>query len=337
MSKVDYIGNKAVVEYLNRAIDSQNFSHAYLFVGPEKIGKSTLAYQFAKSALCLNPSIKSAIGPCNDCNSCIQFDKHVHADFHVLEKSDDKITIPVEALRIFQRQFNKTTFVSNRKVGIINTADALNIEGSNALLKTLEEPPGDSIIILISSSTESLPLTVISRCQIIPFSLVQKSEIKEMLLRNKCANTDASIISSLSMGKPGVAVELFENPSLLDDYTNDISNVINIYSKNIPDAFNYVQQYLSSKKYQERLDNARQLLHHINIVLHDCVLIKNNFEKYIVNTQEVSSLRKLASNFRNSELVKHQKMINLIMTKFNNGINPQLALENYFLTMKFNA
>jgi DNA polymerase III subunit delta' len=329
-----FIGNKHIVEYLNRALRNQSFVHAYLFTGPSNIGKFKLSLDFAKSVLCQNTNNIISNKSCNECDSCLQFDKGVHADFHLLQKDDDKKNISVESIRLFQKKFYRTSLLSKMKVGIIDMADTLNIEGANALLKTLEEPPGKSIIILISENFDSLPSTVVSRCQIIPFTQVAKSEIIEMLENIGCDKLKAKTISSLSLGKPGIAVEFFKNVKIYENHKENIRELIQLLSKNIPDKFGFIQRSLGTKKYQERLDEAVKLLGQINIIMRDCMLVKSGLDQQIINVSELANLKKISGSFKYSDLVMHQKKSQSMINKLSYNINPQLALENYFLTMK---
>ncbi|MFA6524671.1 MAG: DNA polymerase III subunit delta' [Patescibacteria group bacterium] len=337
MAPQEFIGNEKIVEFLDHTISGQKFTHAYLFVGPGKIGKFKLANSFAKASLCQRGDTLKNIKACGKCDSCLQFDKNVHSDFHLLQKEADKKNISVGELRIFQNNFYKTTLLSKRKVGIINTADELNIEGANALLKTLEEPPGKSIIILIAENTESLPSTVVSRCQIIQFSLVAKSKIRDMLQNSGCDILKADTIAALAMGKPGLAIEYYNDQEKYEKYLNDIQAILSVYNSGIPEKFACIQQYLGLKKYQERIDNASDLINYFSIIVHDCILIKNYLEKQIINTAELPVLRKLSAKYSFADLISQQKKLFSIKEKFTNSINPQLALENYFLTIKSNA
>ncbi|MBU0612728.1 DNA polymerase III subunit [Patescibacteria group bacterium] len=334
MGKGTFIGNNQVVEFLKRAVRDQFFVHAYLFAGPSKIGKFSLAKDFAKSVLCQNINRTRANKFCGKCDGCLQFDKGLHADFHLLQKDDDKKNIPIEAIRSFQEKFYRTSLLTDRKVGIIDTADTLNIEGANALLKTLEEPPGKSIIILISDNLDSLPSTVISRCQVLPFTIVSRSEIVAMLEDIGCSRSTANTISPLSLGRPGIAVEFYKNSNKLERYTKAVRELIKIYDNSIAEKFSFIQHFLGSRKYQEKLEGATELLSQISIIIRDCVLIKSELEKQIVNISELSALKKLSLVFTYSDLISQQKKVQSIKDKLVNNINPQLALENYFLTMK---
>jgi DNA polymerase-3 subunit delta' len=332
-----FIGNDRVVSFLSHAISDQVLSHAYLFVGPGNVGKATLAETFAKVVMCKQSDKITNLDACGMCVSCQQMEKVVHSDYHVLRKSDDQKNISVADLRGFQNSFYKTPLLGKKKVGIIDTADDLNVEGANALLKTLEEPPGESIIILISNNIDLLPPTVISRCQVIQFSLVTKMLIKNMLFELGCDRSKSDTISSIAMGKPGVAIKYFQNNYVYEKYIEDIRELVAIYNSGIPEKFSYIQKYLESRKYQEKVDKARELMAHIDSVIHDCILIKNYLGKQIINSSMLDTLSQLSAKYSFTELTRQQKMLSAIRNKFSNSINPQLALENYFLKTRSNA
>ena len=146
----EIIGNEKIKEELKRSLEEDKISHSYMFVGIEGIGKQLIAKAFAQMILCTNETEKG----CNKCKSCIEFQSQNHPDFLYIEP--DGNSIKIEQIRYLQRKIQEKPIISNKKVYIINDADKMTQEAQNCLLKTLEEPPEYSIIILIGSNVALL-------------------------------------------------------------------------------------------------------------------------------------------------------------------------------------
>lgn len=170
------VGNEKVKTLLTNAVQSNNVLHSYLFSGVDGIGKSLFAKEFAHMILCTSTELK----PCGSCKSCLEFQGESHPDFLVIEPEDGK-TIKIEQIRYLQEKIAEKPVTSEKKVYIINNSDAMTREASNALLKTLEEPPIYAVLILITDNENKLLVTIKSRCTKINFQPLAEKEIKEYI------------------------------------------------------------------------------------------------------------------------------------------------------------
>jgi len=171
------IGNQKKVDFLIKSVDKDRVSHGYLFFGQEKIGKKKIAIEFAKTLQCLGKD-----KPCGLCKNCRDIDNNNHPDLIVIgreEKSGDgegfSGQISILKIRNLRKTLSLSPYLGNYKIAIIDDAHCLNIHSANALLKTLEEPKGKTVIILVSSYPNLLPKTIKSRLQQIKFSLVPRN------------------------------------------------------------------------------------------------------------------------------------------------------------------
>lgn len=167
-------GQKNAVSILGSQVSSGRISHAYIFVGKNGTGKEYLAKRFARIILCENKEE-------DDCDNCKKFEKGAHPDFIKIDGTDG---IKIEDIRGLIERINLSPNLSSKKVALITKAENMGTEAANALLKTLEEPPADTIIIITVVSEKAIPQTIISRGQKIKFQEMEDKEIKEILKEN---------------------------------------------------------------------------------------------------------------------------------------------------------
>jgi len=215
------------IDTLTRAFETGRIPHAYIFDGIEGIGKYTTAAAFAKLLLCKNPqseisNLKSQIyDSCGKCPSCLAFEADSHPDFHHVYKELIKlnsdahkrkrqaIDLPVDVIREFlvEKVQLKPSF-SESKVFVVSEAEKLNPEGQNLLLKTLEEPPNKSFIILLCTKLDDLLPTTKSRCQIVHFGPLSEEKIIEYLAAEGVQKQETKFWARLTGGSLGQS-ELF--------------------------------------------------------------------------------------------------------------------------------
>lgn len=327
----DIIGHHKIIKFLQNGIASGKISHAYLFTGPEGVGKSKIAEYFSASLLC-QKSEKNI--PCKKCIYCQQVFKRIHPDLTWLKKEEGKKNISIEQVRNLREKLSRQVFLNSYKIAIIEEAETLNKEAWNALLKTLEEPTKKTIIILITSNLKGIPLTIISRCQLIKFLTVKKTEIYEHFLNDlKFSIPKAKLLSYLSQGKPGKGIELANNEELLEKYKGNAKSLINIIkNKRIKDKFKFLEKTISSKAtFLEARESFQNLLFIWSSVLRDCLLIKTSNTEFLVNIFIEEELKTLAKNYSVGQIKEFLK--NIIQTRnylFYN-INPRLAIENLII------
>ena len=205
MALGEIIGHRRQLEILRLALASERLHHAYLFVGPEGIGKRTLAIALAKAVHC----IESAADFCGSCVNCSRIADGNHPDVRLIEPPAGKKEISIQQVRDFERELNYRSFTGKRKIIIVDPATLMNMASQNALLKTLEEPPQDSLIVLIASSAGGLLPTVRSRCMRISFAPLARSEVSQYLrVKQGMTGDEVEFLAAMSMGSIGAALGL---------------------------------------------------------------------------------------------------------------------------------
>ncbi len=173
---------------------------ALLLSGDRGIGKRLAALNYAKAVNCLSPVDFDC---CDECSSCRKIDAEMHPDITLFSPDGDEIKI--DAVRKIEEVLFLKPFEGSKKVVIIDDADAMNINAANAFLKTLEEPPPGSIIVLITSTPDGLPDTIRSRCTNVRFYPLPVEEFKKIVSGIVKAE-DLDFVLKLSMGRPGLAL-----------------------------------------------------------------------------------------------------------------------------------
>jgi len=211
-------GHDQIVEQFRRAICRGRLASSFLFAGPAGIGKRTFALKLAAAVLCENHP-EEDLDPCGECPSCTQVAAGTHPDVEVVRRPEERSIIPVD-LFIGDREhrgreglchnISMKPFMGGRKMAVIDDADHLNAEGANCLLKTLEEPPPKSILILIGTSPARQLPTIRSRCQLIRFNPLPRAAVAELLVSRQLIDdpTQAARLAQYSDGSLQQAMEL---------------------------------------------------------------------------------------------------------------------------------
>lgn len=207
-------GHDGVVESLRKAAAQGKLPHALLFVGPSGVGKRSFALVLAQALLC-ERSQEVALDPCGSCPSCLQVIAGTHPDVLMVARPDDKQDLPIKVIRDLCIDLGLKPMHGKRRVAIVDDADDLTDEAANAFLKTLEEPPPGSVLILIGTSAEIQLETIVSRCRVVRFDPLAESELAAVLLEQGKAADPAEAARLAKLGEGSVSRALgLANPEL---------------------------------------------------------------------------------------------------------------------------
>lgn len=203
----DVIGQERAVALLQRALENQRVAHAYIFHGPEGVGKKLTAITLAMALNCTAAGER----PCGSCSACSRIGRGIHPDVALVEP--DGANIRIEQVREIERKLSMAAYEGRKRLYILDPADALSLEAANAFLKTLEEPPLDTVFALITDKINRLLPTIISRCQLIPFSALRREEAAKIVAdrspaRGGMEEGKALLASSFARGRLGAALAM---------------------------------------------------------------------------------------------------------------------------------
>ncbi|WP_321532237.1 DNA polymerase III subunit delta' [uncultured Desulfuromonas sp.] len=192
MTFANIIGHDRQKKLLRQAWNNQRMAHAYLFTGAEGIGKRLMATAVVRLIFCEHQT------GCGTCPGCRRIDHNNHPDLHILEPEGSFIKI--DAIRELQKELQHPPLEAPRRICLIDGADKMNPAAGNALLKTLEEPRHDVMLILISAHPEAVLETIRSRCQQLPFARLDQAMIAKVLKQQEFSDDECRILASLSEG-----------------------------------------------------------------------------------------------------------------------------------------
>jgi len=227
-------GHSGPIATIRRILGSGRVAHAYLFSGPEGIGKKKVATAFIEALFC-----GKAEG-CGECISCRKILSGNHPDIHTLEP--DGQFIKVDQVRGLQKDLSYRPYEALRKACIIDGADRFNLSSGNSLLKTLEEPPGNALIILLATNIDTVLPTIRSRCQQLSFSGVPVEEIAGFLENNGVDADIARVAASLAEGSIARALSLCSE-EIMAERSEVITTACNLSLKNMIDLFSFGEQF----------------------------------------------------------------------------------------------
>jgi len=271
MPFTDILAHDHIIDHFNKAIKADHLSHAYIFTGQDGVGKTLFAKEFTKALFCKNGECDS----CNSCLNCIRIEKNSHPDVFWTDIEEKAKFIKIENIRNLQHSVRLSPLESDYKIFIIKEADRMNEEASNCLLKTLEEPSPNTIIILIANTMTTIKDTIRSRCQIIRFQPIP-SHIIESQLTGK-SDADPNKIGWISRFCNGSLANALH---LLDDNHYEMNNDI-VTRMTEPDMDNLafaeeiINSYLSvGDSLEEKRQILKSILHCILQLYRDLLIIK---------------------------------------------------------------
>lgn len=321
------IGHQRQLEFLQTIKDSGRLGHAYILAGPARVGKKTAALEWLSQIFGLK------LG-----------DATAHPDFLFMEPLVDAKTgkrageITVAQIRNLIWKLSLKPASAPIKAAVINDAHLMNTESQNCLLKTLEEPPGDAIIILVAQNANRLLETIRSRCQILQFNFVSVKEMGDYAasLQNLDQRQKMEMVK-LSFGRPGRLIEFAADPERLKEWQARMAEFARMINSDLPERFAYAAKIAETENFDEELEAWQA--HYRDLLLEALTPRKEE------GKEEEASGAAGSSQFVFTKLkqkaIKTPQEIAAILEKIHNlglvlqttNASPRLALENFMLDL----
>lgn len=283
------LGHQKQWQFLKRIAKLGELPHALLFCGEEKLGKKTIAFEFVKLI-------------CGE-----NFFERENPDFIFIQPEDKEIKIA--QIRELCWRLALKPYSSPIKCAIIDQAHLMNEDSQNSLLKTLEEPKGETLLILITQSPQLLFPTILSRCEVIKFYPVRKAELEKYLQEQGFSAKDLEETVELSQGKPGAAIDFVKEPQKLELRKKNIEKFIKISKNDLFFRFQYAKELSQDSSKQKEVLGI--WLFFLRKVLISKLQNNETFKEY-----SISKLKNFIQQIQNT--------IFLLSTT---NVNPKLALE----------
>jgi len=367
MSWKAVIGQERIKGILQRSISANRVAHAYLFYGPEGVGKDAMAIEMAKVLNCE----RSGIDACDECRTCQRLSSFQHpnikfvfalpvgksekvGDPPLLRLSNEEIRliqeqvrlkaenpyhnfaipratfIKINSIRDLKREAALTAVGSGRKVFIISDAQNMNDEASNSLLKSLEEPTASTVFILTSANREKLLPTIVSRCQAIQFDLLRDEDICEALIeRKQWSESEASVIARLAHGSYARALELLNTE--VRERRELVVNFIRA-AVGIP-PFELTEEVERIASEHDRT-SVEQFLGLMLIWFRDALILQQRGVEGIVNVDDSETLMRFSKYFPHADICALMQRVERSLSLLGKNVYIRLVLMNLGLELR---
>jgi len=305
-------GQDRPIEMLRKAIREETVAKAYLFSGPDGIGKKQVALTLAAALNCQ----EGGDDACGKCNSCLKIKNNQHPDLHLIK--DENNSIKIDQIRELERRISLKPYEARIKVYIIDNAHNLTAESSNALLKTLEEPPRDSVIILVSSKPTLLFKTIISRCQSIRFYPLIRKDLENLLKSDYGLDSlEAHFLAYFCEGRAGGAMRLKEA-----GFYHEKNKVIDEFALGHGAG-------ISGTLSLENRDLFRQDINILVSWFRDIYLLKFGMsENRVINFDRRRELAKITDKYSLIELKGTFDFLSDVLLRLDQNVNVKLLISN---------
>ncbi len=321
MPFADIRGHDRIIEVLRRSLRGGKTAHSYLFEGVPGCGRKKTAVALIQALFCTALPDDA----CGVCASCRKIDSGNHPDIHLISPLPDKRDISIDQLREMQRDLSLRPYEAPRKACIIEPAERMSVGAANSLLKTLEEPPGNALIILLTENAGMLLPTVRSRCQLIRFAPLSPEHVQSLLERSGMSSEAAVLVAPMSGGSLQRALEL-DNESLVARREAVLSRVSQLNTNQIATVFDAAEELSGNR------DATLELLDMLLSFFRDAVHLGAGSVE-IVNRSIRPAIEAIATRRsfpRNLELLE---CIYETRRDVQRNANPKLALDHLFMTM----
>lgn len=315
----EIIGHGRVVDVLRRSLGTGKTAHAYIFEGPSGCGRRKTALALIQALFC-PVAVDDA---CGICPSCRKVASGNHADIHYVEPLPDKRDISIGQLRDLQRDLAMRPYEAPRSACIIEPADRMNISSANSFLKTLEEPPGNAIIILITENADTLLQTIRSRCRRVRFAPLSPEHVRYLLELNGMDSDKAALLAPLADGSMRRAVEL-DNDSLIARREQLVRHISCLSLERIVTVFDASEELSGNR--EETLETIDMLVS----LSRDMMFLAAGYRE-IVNTSVQLVLERLVSRLNLQGTLRLATAVMDTRRSVQRNANAKLALDQLFI------
>lgn len=324
-------GQPKAIALFEHSLRINNIAHAYLLTGPNHVGKTTLALDFARAVNCHGDR-----PPCSECQPCQRISSGKHVDVTIIslnatkgsKEARSRSEIGIDEIRALQRSVSLPPYEGKYKVFIIDGAECLSSEAANCLLKTLEEPPPRIVIFLLASEETRLLPTLVSRCHRVELKPIPVEEVEKTLVEFHCIDEHtAKLLSRLSQGCLGWALVALADENYLVQRDQNLRHMFSLLSCNLGERFIYAAQLTNDRK------SAEELINLWLVWWRDVMVTKCACEQAVTNIDHTATLEKWAQMLNLQEVKDFIDSLQKSLIHISKNVNSRLIFEILMLDM----
>lgn len=318
------LGNEDAKKYFIKAVNDKQLSHSYIFEGPYGVGKNTFALELAKFVLCEN---KEGDRPCNKCQSCHMINAGTHPDVIQIEK-DTKVTKIENIRENIIKEIDIKPYRSAHKFIIVKSADSINVQGQNAILKTIEEPPSYAVIILACENIASLLPTIKSRCIVVRFNPLSTEQMEDYLKQQGVVGTEQEVYARLAEGCIGVMQDILEDENYLALRKESVNYLQRLDRGQVMEIYDLVKEITDQK------ENIEQILNFWLLWYRDVMVIKVAKSEDLYYKDYQQQLLDMSYKLTYNKLSQNLGFIKSAILDIRQNIYSTFVIENLLLKLK---
>ena len=320
------IGHEWAVALLQSHIRNGNVRHAYLFTGPDGVGRRTLALRFAQALVCENPPSKGEA--CGKCRNCRQIERMTHPDLAIVRREEGSSVIKVEQVRALERLLSLSPLSAPYRIGLLLDFERANPAAANALLKTLEEPPPSAILLLTAESAEALLPTVVSRCEVVRLRPVPTTKIAAALQKRLGLTEEGAVaLAQISGGRPGYALALHKHPELLEERREALDSLWEMV------AADRIERFARAAEWAKDRRVLSKILTYWLSFWRDVLVRSAGAEILPANPDKEMEIEALAAVLTPQEALQIVRRLTQALEDLDHFVNTRLVAENIMLAL----
>jgi len=316
----EIVGQERALLLLHKALSEARLAQVYLFYGPPGVGKKLTALQFVKALYCLSATPNA----CNNCAACRKITTGNHPDVEII--TPDDTSIKIEQVRALQRRLSYKPYENRHTAVIIDGCEFLTPPAANALLKILEEPPAQALLLLLTGKKAAVPLTIISRCQLVPFRPLTPADIRTILERQDVDQPTASLAATLAEGRLDRWSQTDFAQAL--DTRQSAYNIL----KNIVQTKN-ITPFIQARQLAGKREQCEALLHWLSLFCRDLIVLQVAPDMLLYNQDLRRELTPLTHRVPLDHLLETFELLQQLRTYLSMNLSPQLIFEQLLVQL----
>jgi DNA polymerase-3 subunit delta' len=320
------IGHEWAIDLLAGHAARGRERHAYLFTGPEGVGRKTLALRFAQALNCPKPTAPGQ--PCRKCQTCKRLESLQHPDLSVVEAEREGAVLRIDQVRDLQHILALSPYEARYRVALVLRFEEAHTSAANAILKTLEEPPAQVLVMLTAQSAESLLPTIVSRCEVIRLRPLSIEETSKGLQEIKAVPQEtAEKLAHISGGRPGYAIRLFQEPHLLEQRQSVLDELIQLLSSSRRDRFAFAREVTDPRDKLDSKEELHRMLQVWTTFWRDVLITASGLPKVLTNIDYSDQVSMLAGNIGMKSAQYFVNSTESTIERIDKNVNARLAME----------